>query len=473
MRRILALGAAVLLLAGGCTKLVAAGPAAGSPPAAPLPRSAIRLDLAIAADLSSVEGTLELRYVNQEPQDVDRVRFLLFPGLVGGRMDIRRCAVDGAPAVLDGRQRDAVRAVALPRPLAQGSSATIAVSWRAAVPAIEGGGPLARTGGFASLAWCFPVPLSPRTGTDLPAPHADFLCTDAASWRVRVSIPTGLVLVTGGEEVGRTGVNGSTVVDLALDPARDFYLAVGTGLAELAARPSMKGGPAVRCLAPPGREEAAAFAVDVAAEAIGIFARRFGPYPYGTFTVLAGPLASLGIEFPGLTVIGTAIFSLSGTVSGTPARAMLEATVALEVAHQWFYNLVGNDQAAEPWLDEAAAQYATRLYYLDRYGEGDADSYAASWQARWNRVDRAPMPIGLPVSGYTPKEYGAIVYGRGPLFLEALSSSMGAEAFDRSLRGYVERFSWRIARGADFQSTAEEQCGCDLDALFAAWVGSR
>jgi hypothetical protein len=347
----------------------------------------------------------------------------------------------------------------------------IALSRRATVPQIEGGGPLARAGGFSSLAWCFPVPLSPRTGNGTPAPYADFLCTDAASWRARVTLPAGLVLATGAAEVGRTGVNGSTVFDLELDPARDFYLATGTGLSELAARPAAGGAPAVRCLAPAGREEVAAFTVDVAAQAIGIFARRFGPYPYGAFTVLAGPMSALGIEFPGLTVIGEAIFSLSGTMGGVPMRTMLEATVAHEVAHQWFYNLVGNDQDREPWLDEAAAQYATRLYYLDRYGEAAADSYAESWQSRWNRVERAPKPIGLSVSDYTAKEYGAIVYGRGPLFLEALASSMGTGVFDRVLERYVELYRWRIARGADFQSAAEAECGCDLDELFAAWVG--
>jgi hypothetical protein len=467
MRKILALGTAVFLLAAGCSKLVAAGPVA----AVPARRSAIRLDLAVAADLSIVEGSLDLSWVNQEPQPVDRVRFLLFAGLVGGRMDITGCTVDGAPAALGGRQRDAVRAVALPRSLAQGSSVNIALSWRATVPAIEGGGPFARTDRFASLAWCYPVALSPRTGTGLPAPYADFLCTDAASWRVRVAFPSGLVLVTSAAEAGRTGEDGRTIVDLTLDPARDFYLAIGAGLAELPAARSGAGGPTIRCFAPPGREAAAAFAADVAGRAIAVFARRFGPYPYDAFTVLAGPLASLGIEFPGLTVIGDRIFRLEGSLDGTPMRAMLEATVVHEVAHQWFYNLVGNDQADEPWLDEAAAQYATRLYYLDRYGEDSADSYADSWRARWNRVDRAMMPIGLPAADYSPKEYGAIVYGRGPLFLETLASSMGGEAFDRSLKTYVERFTWRIARGADFQSTAEEQCGCDLDALFAAWVG--
>ncbi len=211
--------------------------------------------------------------------------------------------------------------------------------------------------------------------------------------------------------------------------------------------------------------------MDVAGRAIAAFAKRFGPYPYQTFTVLAGPLASLGIEFPGLTVIGEHIFSLEGTIADTPIRAMLEATIAHEVAHQWFYNLVGNDQDTEPWLDEAVAQYATRLYYLDRYGKEAADSYAGSWYARWNRVDRAATPIGLPASDYSEKQYGAIVYGRGPLFLEALASSMGSGAFDRFLRSYVDRYTWRIVHGVDFESAAEEQCRCELDALFAAWVG--
>ncbi|MCX7029126.1 MAG: M1 family metallopeptidase [Spirochaetes bacterium] len=469
MRRILALCAVVVLLAGGCGKRAAAGPVA----AAPSQRSAIRLDLAVAADLSAVEGSMDLQLVNQEREPVDRVRFLLFPGLVGGRMDITGCTVDGAAATLGGGKRDAVRAVVLQRALAPGASVEIALSWRAAVPAIEGGGPLARTDGFASLAWCFPVALSPLTVAGQPAPYADFLCTDAASWRVRVSLPAGLVLVTGGREISRTGEDGRTVVNLELDPARDFYLAIGTGLSVRAARPSVGGGPAIRCFAPPGREAAAAFAMDVAGRAIAAFARRFGPYPYDTFTVLAGPLASLGIEFPGLTVIGARIFSLEGSMDGTPTQAVLESTIAHEVAHQWFYNLVGNDQAIEPWLDESVAQYATRLYYLDRYGEDAADSCVDSWWARWNRVDRTLTPIGLPVSAYTAKEYGAIVYGRGPLFLETLASSMGGSVFDRFLRDYVERFTWRIARGADFRITAKEQCGCDLDALFAAWVDAR
>jgi aminopeptidase N len=413
---------------------------------------------------------MTMHYVNPEPDPVDRLRVLEFPGLVGGHMDITTCAVNGAAASLsDGP----VASLRLPRTLAAGESADIVLAWRTAVPRVDGGGPFSRGDGFASLAWCFPVPVSSRTGTDLPAPYADWLCTDAASWRVRVSLPAGMLLVAAGTEIGRTGIDGRTVVDLALAPARDFYLAVGSGLREHAPRQAAGNGPVVRCFAPPGREAAAAFATEAAAKAIAGFARRFGPYPYESFTILAGPLASLGIEFPGLTVIGEAVFSLDGTLGGVPARAMLEATVVHEVAHQWFYNLVGSDQASEPWLDEAVAQYATRLYYLDRYGEAAAGSYADSWWSRWDRVDRAQTPIGLPVSAYSAKEYGAIVYGRGPLFLETLAASMGGRVFDGFLRTWATRNAWRIARGADFLAAAEAACGRDLDALFAAWVEAR
>jgi aminopeptidase N len=54
-------------------------------------------------------------------------------------------------------------------------------------------------------------------------------------------------------------------------------------------------------------------------------------------------LGRSGIEYPNL------IFQ--GPVS-------LERPTTHEVAHQWFYSLVGNDQARDPWLDEGLANWA-------------------------------------------------------------------------------------------------------------------
>jgi aminopeptidase N len=181
-------------------------------------------------------------------------------------------------------------------------------------------------------------------------------------------------------------------------------------------------------------------------------------------------MQALGIEYPGIVGIALNLYDPNETVAGLPSPVMMEGTVAHEVAHQWFYNAVGNDQVDEPWLDEAMAQYLTGLYYLDTYGASAARSYRSSWNSRWDRVDRVEIPIGMPAGAYVDNEYGAIVYGRGPLFVTALAEEMGQETFDEFLRDYYESHKWGIGTGDAFKQLAEGHCQCDLTALFEEWV---
>jgi aminopeptidase N len=83
--------------------------------------------------------------------------------------------------------------------------------------------------------------------------------------------------------------------------------------------------------------------------------------------------------------------------------------------------------------------------------------------------------VGLPVAAYSegglyPGTYGSIVYGRGPLFFEALRDEMGHEAFDAFLRDYYQSHRWGIATTESLRALAEQHCGCDLEALFEDWV---
>jgi len=158
---------------------------------------------------------------------------------------------------------------------------------------------------------------------------------------------------------------------------------------------------------------------------------------------------------------------------GVPAKQYLESTVAHEVGHQWFYNLVGDDQLDDPWLDESLTQFATLQYYGDQYGTDGADGFRNSLYSRWNRVGNSKIPIGLPVTMYTPAYYGAIVYGRGPLFFEALRDKIGAQTFDEFIADYTRTLSWEIATPETMQALAEKHCGCDLKAIFDEWVYSR
>ena len=103
-------------------------------------------------------------------------------------------------------------------------------------------------------------------------------------------------------------------------------------------------------------------------------------------------------------------------------------------------------------------------------GQSAAQGYIGSWEDRWERVDRADIPIGLPAEDYEGREYGAIVYGRGPLFVAALAEKMGQEAFDQFLRDYYETHKWQIATTESLKQLAENHCQCNLTDLFEEWV---
>jgi aminopeptidase N len=186
--------------------------------------------------------------------------------------------------------------------------------------------------------------------------------------------------------------------------------------------------------------------------------------------IVATPTYALGIEYPGAFALNNLLFTQEEDFGGTPEDVLLESVTVHEAAHEWFYNLVGNDQLEDPWLDEALAQYATLAYYADRYGEAGASGMRDSFYGRWDRVGREPIPIGKPVAEYDEAAYSAIVYGRGPLFFEALQQEMGVSDFNALLRDYTAAFSWEEATPEDLQRMAEAECECDLDDLFNEWV---
>jgi aminopeptidase N len=306
----------------------------------------------------------------------------------------------------------------------------------------------------------------------MPSPNGDITYFDASFYLVRLTAPARLTVVASGIEVAREREAGKQVLTLAAGPARDFYLAASDRYTVVSERvgETTVNSYVLRTRSPAAQKDGAKLALRYAVGALKSFNARFGAYPYTEFDVASTPMRALGIEYPGMVGIALRLYDAEETVLGLPSQVVLESTVVHEAAHQWFYNLVGNDQVDEPWLDEAIVQYAVGLYYVDVHGERAAQEYRASWGSRWDRVDRADIPIGMPTGSYTSQEYGAIVYGRGPFFVAALAEELGQERFDAFLRDYAETHEWGIGTGDAFKQLAERHCQCDLAPLFEEWV---
>jgi aminopeptidase N len=164
-----------------------------------------------------------------------------------------------------------------------------------------------------------------------------------------------------------------------------------------------------------------------------------------------------------MTVITSSIYNSSSS-------GFLELVVVHEIAHQWFYNLVGNDNQDQPWLDEALAEFLSWEYYRIYQGSEAAGAFEAEQRGWWQSAEDPNQGIGLPVDAYSSSAYGAIVYGKGPFFFDALRDRIGQELFESLMRAYVVRYSWDIATADGFRALAEESCGCSLADLFTTWI---
>jgi hypothetical protein len=329
--------------------------------------------------------------------------------------------------------------------------------------------------GFLSMANFFPV-IGRRKGDAWEPVETtaigDFGSDELANVRAQIETPALVKVMTPGTVVrsvlvpGAEGQGTRMRHEVAAAMVRGFAVFAGEAVDTLERR---VGDVVVRSTHLEGNGDAGARVLDVASHALSVFERRFGPYPYGELDVVEAPLTggAGGIEFSGLIGVASMLYrplgkddplgallgAMGAEASGNPAAGMLdetlEFTTAHEVAHQWWYSLVGSDSRSHPFVDESLAQYSTLLYLEDRYGKQRAKQ-AAEAQVRLNYVGMRLMgrpdgAVDRPASSFDPLSYAGLVYGKGPFFFREARKTMGDAAFFAALRSYADAHRFRTA----------------------------
>lgn len=433
--------------------------------------------LQIEEGLNVITARQEVYYTNQENVPLQQIYFHLYPNLLGGNITVSNVHVNGQPVnpIFESVNESEMQ-LPLTQPLQPGERAVVQMEFSTTVPQESGRnyGVFALLDDILALAHFYPiVAVYDEDGWNVeePALQGDITYNDMSFYLVQITAPKDTVVVASGVEVQRTETAESQTITLAGGPMRDYYIASSSRYVVVS---DTTGQTRINSYAPAEYQEAAIQALDYAKTSIEIFNNRLTPYPYTEFDIVSTSTDALGIEYPGIVAITLREYDPEALLgSGIPYNSLMEGTVAHEAGHQWFYNLVGNDQLDEPWLDESLTQYITWIYYVDRYGRSGAQDYYNRLESRWERVDFEEIPIGLPVSAYDGAEYSGIIYGRGPIFVNTLAETVGQNNFDAFLRNYFTQFKWGIITTPQFEETIEQQCQCDLDSLFAQWVYSQ
>ncbi|MCA9839161.1 MAG: M1 family metallopeptidase [Trueperaceae bacterium] len=427
--------------------------------------SIYHLDLSLSDDLSQVTGKEELLYRNSTGQILSELVFRLYPNVLGSQLLVKRVEIDGVLTVGRLEHSGSVLRIFLPKALAPNEQTIIAMQFTTQVgQGSESYGRLALYSEALSLAHAYPVLAPFKEGdwlTDTPSPLGDPSVLEAAYYLVRVSAPVAQTLVASGSLINLDETGDRQTAVFSTGPAREFYLASVTGYVQLS---QMVGETLINIYLPERFDHAAGVSLEYAAKALERF-NQLIPYPYRELDIVAMPVLASGIEFPG-------IFTLTNRLFTNPAGS-LESVLVHETAHQWSYNLVGNDQVLEPWLDEALAQYLTLLYHRSYDSPQFVEGYLDFWNATWHEATDPLEVIGEPVSYYDDYSYSGIVYGRGLFFFLVLEQEIGTDGLERALSQYYEQYRWDFVSGEALKTELELVCKCDLSELFDRWVDKK
>ena len=142
------------------------------------------------------------------------------------------------------------------------------------------------------------------------------------------------------------------------------------------------------------------------------------------------------MESPGLTWIPSGAGSLP-------------YLVAHETAHQWFYGIVGNDQARSPYADEAAADMVARHILGLRRGSRCATA----------RLD-------LTIYRYSSACYYEVIYIQGGNFLDDTRARIGSTAYWDALRDYIAQYRFKLSSTKRLLDAIDAHTSQDLRARY-------
>lgn len=492
----------------------------------PLPPTSIRYRIKVRVDPSTrrLTGDETLTWVNRSSRAVDRVPLHLylnafahmgttwmkeaevyFPGWVDRDRLLRRYpdpwgwneptamqqVVDRAKLEAswraiqpdDGNPLDrTLIEVRLPRPVPPGESLTLRVVFAGRLPV-----PIARTGcrpDFCLVAQWFPkiAALDPHrrgrfAARQFHAPTEFF--ADFADYEVTIEAPRGWTVGATGKRRARRVSGAWQRVRHSQRAVHDFAIVLGRELHEARARhraPGAGGSVDVRYLLPRGLAHQVPRARRAIERALDLFARRVGPYPYETLTVVMPPWPARqtgGMEYPTL-ITGSPADPLWDRFPVRHFRA-LEFTLVHELGHQYFYGLLASNEQQEAFLDEGLNSHwdgrAMQALFGERASAGwvlgrPVDAVELYRHAMARDRKRVMEPVRRrPSALFYPGSQRDQIYGRSALTLWTAARRFGVPTLDRVFAAYYKRYRFQHPDAEAFLAAARESGGASIAAF--------
>ena len=390
-----------------------------------------------------------IRYYNNSGVTLSDVVFSIQPNLYRNSFILNSIAQDNTPITsytLDGQKMT----VNLLQPLPVGSATTFTLSFKLNIPSKSSSGVFGYDFNQINLVDWYPFIVPYINGWVLhdPMPWGEHLVYDSTDVELNIKTDVDITIAA-----GTTPDQNGEWTRYRMYGIRTFALSASN---EFQFSESFAGNVPVRSYYFNGYKYGADGMLDFAVDAVNTFSTQFAPYPHEALAIVQADIND-GQEYDGLIFLSSEFY---GEYGGS-ARSNLATIGVHEVAHQWWFSLVGSDQALEPWLDEAMSIYSERIFFENNYPAN------ISWWWQW-RVDFF-KPSGYVdtdiYNGGSFRSYTNAVYLNGGHFLDELRERMGYGNFSKFIKEYARRYSYGHATSADFFALARETINVDISDL--------
>jgi hypothetical protein len=370
--------------------------------------------------------------------------------------------------------------VPLPDAVGPGESVTLELNFHLKLPPKKGR--WGQWNGITTLAQWLPVVAILDAKGWQPTPfipwHQPFF-NEAGIYTVKVRLPCEQKLAASSTVRQETDLNNGWK-EIVFDPicVRDFALIASARFEEWV---SEVDGVKIRCLAPPEHAFHAKAFIEATEEALPIYNKWFGRYPYPQFTIVEGCFGWAGNECGGLVMVDDRIFNLPHVAKNYGITLLQH-----ELCHQWWYNVVGTNGYSETWMDEGLATYFTHRLADQTMGRNNnlidypkglrwapnirrEDMRNFGMVGAWARGEAHPCVQDLPKYKHLAN-LTAATYDRGSKVVGLIEQRLGEPAFLRFMAGIYRKYHFRILRVADFQRELEDYTQHSWDDFFRYWV---
>lgn len=207
-------------------------------------------------------------------------------------------------------------------------------------------------------------------------------------------------------------------------------------------------------------------------DAVKRYSSWVGEYPYPVVNAVEGPANanSGGMEYPMVTLI----------TSPGADKERLDAVIAHEVGHNWFYAVLGSNERDHAWMDEGINSYYQFRYEAEKYRSNSifGASLPRSLQQKstdefldliYNSLLQINMntPIETSAAAFTNSEdYGLTVYVKAAVWMYIMELSMGKENFEKAMHSYYSKWKFKHPYPEDLKAVFEESSGKGMNNLF-------